>query len=129
MQTGDIVRATSINAIFEGEKTRCTMSFRAPKGQRFVFLVLGRDTKSLELDPKVALAYLGYIPDAALAQAPQKVAETCAWTHDESEYSWDSACGSKWGFVDGGPIENGMKFCHNCGKPLKVIAAAPTESK
>lgn len=44
--------------------------------------------------------------------------ETCTWS--QHEFSWSSTCGMDgWEFTDGGtPAENGMKFCHCCGKPI-----------
>lgn len=64
--------------------------------------------------------------ERVLAGQRAGVAE-CQWTHDFCEESglWDSACGEAWGFIDGGPQENGVKFCHGCGGRI-VIAAAPT---
>ncbi len=54
----------------------------------------------------VALAAVG----AAVIAAPE-----CVWTHDRNMDSWDSACGQKWQFNDGGPAENNVRFCHGCG--------------
>lgn len=48
---------------------------------------------------------------------------TCAWTHDEDDGSWDSACGEAWQFSDGGPVENNVRFCQGCGKPVGITAA------
>ncbi len=67
MRTGDIVRTRGINVVFETATTRGAASFKAPKGSRFVFLVLGADASGNELDPKAILAALGYVPDPALA--------------------------------------------------------------
>jgi hypothetical protein len=53
-----------------------------------------------------------------------KLPDGCKWTYDEHDYKWDSACGEAWMFSDGGPIENGVKFCQSCGKPV-LLAAAP----
>ncbi|WP_440111681.1 hypothetical protein [Acidovorax sp. BL-A-41-H1] len=46
--------------------------------------------------------------------------ETCEWTHDEADGFWETSCGEAWRFDDGGPSENGMKYCHSCGKHLTV---------
>ncbi|HEJ7902334.1 TPA: hypothetical protein SMI06_001748 [Serratia marcescens] len=48
----------------------------------------------------------------------------CEWTYDDNDSKWDSACGEAWMFSDGGPTENGVKFCQGCGKPV-LLAAAP----
>lgn len=57
---------------------------------------------------------------AALRAAPE-----CAWTYDTSTDSWDSACGEKWQFNDGGPAENNCRFCQGCGGR---VAARPQEA-
>lgn len=48
----------------------------------------------------------------------------CEWSQsDDPDFCWwDSACGEAWTFTDGGPTENGMKFCPYCGKELCVAA-------
>lgn len=47
--------------------------------------------------------------------------DKCAWTYSDNEFSWDTQCGQKWSFTDGGtPAENGMNFCHSCGKGLVI---------
>lgn len=58
-----------------------------------------------------------------LYSAPQP-ADNCQWTYDEYDYKWDSACGEAWQFTDGGPEDNGVKFCQGCGKPV-LLPAAP----
>ena len=48
---------------------------------------------------------------------------TCAWTRDDDESStWASSCGELWSFIDGGPDENNVAYCHHCGG--KVIKEA-----
>lgn len=53
-------------------------------------------------------------------EALGSTAESCTWS--SLEFSWSSTCGmAGWEFTDGGtPEENGMKFCHCCGKPITV---------
>lgn len=58
----------------------------------------------------------------------QPASQGCKWTYDEHDYKWDSACGEAWQFTDGGPEDNGVKFCQGCGKPA-MLAAAPTPTK
>lgn len=58
------------------------------------------------------------------AMLDQPVSQGCDWTYDEHDYKWDSGCGEAWMFSDGGPTENGVKFCQSCGKPV-LLAAAP----
>ena len=45
---------------------------------------------------------------------------TCKWTYDEDTCSYDTECGKKWQFEEGGLEENGAKFCHACGKKIKL---------
>lgn len=44
---------------------------------------------------------------------------TCTWTG--SEDCWESSCGVAWTFPEGGPKDNGMRFCHCCGRALVEI--------
>lgn len=62
------------------------------------------------------------------AMPAQPVSQGCEWTYDEHDYKWDSACGEAWMFCDGGPTENGVRFCQSCGKPV-LLAAAPEGGK
>ncbi|EPK7688194.1 hypothetical protein K7Y63_003798 [Serratia marcescens] len=55
---------------------------------------------------------------------PDIIPDSCEWTYDDQDYKWDSGCGDAWMFADGGPTENGVKFCQGCGKPV-LLAAAP----
>jgi hypothetical protein len=46
----------------------------------------------------------------------------CVWrldTSTDTDY-WVSECGSRWVFTDGGPVDNGMVYCHKCGRPARV---------
>ncbi|MNO99809.1 hypothetical protein D3C76_915900 [compost metagenome] len=67
------------------------------------------------------------IPDGLYARAKHLATTSaepakCTWTYSEHEYSWDTQCGQKWSFTDGGtPTENGMNFCHSCGKGLTFV--------
>ncbi|MET0950215.1 MAG: hypothetical protein ABWY17_17195 [Pseudomonas sp.] len=51
----------------------------------------------------------------------------CEWSQDDDSGIWNSSCGSTWSFHDDGPAENGMNFCHCCGKNLVVEAAEPEQ--
>lgn len=46
---------------------------------------------------------------------------SCTWRYHEPFFTWSSGCGSSWQFTDGNPKENGMRFCHSCGKPMVVV--------
>ena len=50
----------------------------------------------------------------------------CTWTCDDDEYmpnTWDGSCGAKWTFTVGGPTENNMHHCPQCGRRVEVDAA------
>ncbi|WP_225571195.1 hypothetical protein [Pseudomonas sp. Y24-6] len=51
----------------------------------------------------------------------------CEWSQDEDSGIWNSGCGSIWSFHDDGPAENGMNFCHCCGKNLVIEVAEPEQ--
>ena len=48
--------------------------------------------------------------------------ETCKWTHDplDDERVYETSCGQANQFGDGGPVENGYKFCPYCGKEIEL---------
>jgi hypothetical protein len=65
--------------------------------------------------------------DAAAARPEPR--KRCAWTLDEHDDSWDTACGNKFQFTDGGPIENDQKFCGYCGLKIRSRRPAPKTRK
>lgn len=53
----------------------------------------------------------------APATAPEQ--DQCKWKFDDDESNtWASQCGELWTYIDGGPEENRVKYCHGCGKPV-----------
>ena len=46
---------------------------------------------------------------------------SCTWTEND-DGAWETDCGETFEFTDGGPAENGAKFCQYCGKAIKVEA-------
>ena len=53
----------------------------------------------------------------------------CTWTQQDDEHmpdTWASSCGELWSFIDGGPKDNRLSYCHHCGGSVK-LAAAPEE--
>lgn len=66
------------------------------------------------------------------APAPDEreiAAPTCEWfTDDEWDGdNWESECGASWTFPDGGPAENAMKFCPECGSKIRLRAGKEGE--
>ena len=60
------------------------------------------------------------------------VADGCVWTQDsdfEMGDTYDSGCGEKWSFIDGGPAENNVRFCQGCGKPVVIASAQPQQKE
>jgi len=43
---------------------------------------------------------------------------SCEWNEDENG-AWWTSCDNGFEFIDGTPLDNKMKFCCYCGKPLK----------
>lgn len=43
----------------------------------------------------------------------------CQWFQEHDEGVWWTDCGNAFVFEDGGPIQNGFKFCGYCGKQLE----------
>jgi hypothetical protein len=64
--------------------------------------------------------------EAAYYQAPHAVPAICEWKKDpdyEMGDTYHSSCGELWSFIDGGPKENRVSYCHHCGKPVKLASA------
>jgi hypothetical protein len=69
--------------------------------------------------------------DAAIAaletDLAAKVEPTCIWTSlsDESmPDAYKSGCGQIWCFLDGGPAENHVRYCHWCGGLVAIKDAS-----
>jgi hypothetical protein len=66
------------------------------------------------------LVYAGPAPSAASSDARDAA---CVWKpHSDDSGGWELSCGTSWWFPDGGPQENGVKFCPCCGKPAEIAA-------
>ena len=63
------------------------------------------------------------LSDNTIAALRQAIAqpEACTWTQtDDEDGIWSSSCGELWSFIDGGPKENRVSYCHHCGKKVEV---------
>lgn len=68
---------------------------------------------------------------AAPASQWRRVEDWCKWSPEdavEMPDTWRGDCGILWTFTEGGPHENGVKFCHNCGKQVALPLPALPES-
>lgn len=63
-----------------------------------------------------AILFLISVIDRLVAGDDQQ----CVW-EESCDGEWDSACGQSWVFDDRGPVENGVKYCHGCGRPVKPV--------
>ena len=59
-------------------------------------------------------------------EQPAAVDGACVWAVDVDSGAWDGACGAKWQFTDGGPVENDMRHCPQCGKRVATQHQEPT---
>lgn len=60
---------------------------------------------------------------AAPQPAAQALEDACEWLLTDADNGvWESACGEAWTFIDGGPVDNSVRFCHGCGKPVAIAA-------
>lgn len=71
-----------------------------------------------------ALQRLDHLHAESLGQTTLDLTRRCEWTPDDADV-WDTHCGHRWGFVDGGPEENGMHFCCYCGELIHVTHDRP----
>ncbi len=58
---------------------------------------------------------------------PEIIPDSCTWTFSNYDDHWSGTCGVEWIFPDGGPEENGVKFCPKCGKSVAFSATEGTE--
>jgi hypothetical protein len=68
----------------------------------------------------ISLEHASIVWDAAINSRRSAV---CHWTLDVDTCSYDTECGEKWQFLEGTLQENGVVFCHKCGKRVSVQRA------
>jgi hypothetical protein len=83
--------------------------------------VIGEDEMNSELEKHVSNTMRKMTPHLeALAELTVKtVRGECAWTYEDAEEYWETACGNHFQIIDGTPQDNEMKFCCYCGGELK----------
>lgn len=58
-----------------------------------------------------------------ILKGQERKPEQCEWKPEDPDFmpgTYASACGELWSFIDGGPNENRVRFCHGCGKPVAL---------
>ena len=67
----------------------------------------------------IDLSYLAS-PASLFASLAREAPLTCTWTQDDEDSYWAAACCDHlFVFNDGGPVENGFRYCPYCGLELK----------
>jgi hypothetical protein len=67
--------------------------------------------------------------DATVAELKSRLlaeAEVCEWTEDD-DANWWTACDNGFVFMDGGPMDNDMKFCPYCGRTVTIKSEVCTD--
>ncbi len=57
---------------------------------------------------------------------------SCVWSPSDPEdvdLLWSTTCKHEFVFLDGGPVENEIKFCPFCGDLVEIDAPATTEGE
>jgi hypothetical protein len=62
---------------------------------------------------------VNFIQDLHKRANREKKVHWCTWKYDDDTDSYDSSCKQKWQFLDGTAHENGVIYCHHCGKKVK----------
>jgi hypothetical protein len=56
-----------------------------------------------------------------MARTEKPILPKCEWLLSADEDAWRTDCGEMFQFAEGGPQENGFKFCCYCGQPLRSV--------
>lgn len=57
-----------------------------------------------------------------MARRKKPVGPVCVWSYDSDGTFYETACGHAYQFTDGGPTENGQRYCGYCGRLLKLAS-------
>ena len=57
---------------------------------------------------------------AAIKDAEAQPA-VCRWTCDDIYDYYNTECGQTWTLIEGTPKDNGVRFCHGCGKSIEEV--------
>lgn len=47
--------------------------------------------------------------------------DQCTWHQAGDTSAWDTECGHTFEFFDGGPEDNGAKYCQYCGGSIREV--------
>jgi hypothetical protein len=53
--------------------------------------------------------------------------KVCTWEWDECCDTYETTCGKSWILLEGDCRENDVKYCHNCGLPVKEDRSVDTD--
>ena len=90
--------------------------------------------ESVELKEGIPVQWMGvyalkWQPEWGQPTVGFREPEPCEWKQERgSSEVWETSCGEAFYFVDGGPEDNGMKYCPYCGHPLEVTYWEEIES-
>ena len=70
----------------------------------------------VDVNEKQITAWLEDQLSAVIAEGP---CSECTWTEDPDGL-WSTSCGRSWTFIEGGPEDNRVHYCHGCGKPVRI---------
>lgn len=67
-------------------------------------------------------SYFDFKPE--IATDIDRASGECRWTLEETDWysMWNGECGAVWSLEVGGPTENKMAYCPQCGRPLVEVA-------
>ena len=77
--------------------------------------------------PSYELPFIPWSKEAEMmeAWAAPSTSQKCEWTFsDDDSGTWASSCKELWSFIDGGPKENRVSYCHHCGHPVTIKGGA-----
>lgn len=64
--------------------------------------------------------------DSFLHELRKSRYQPCRWWQERFDPYWTSDCGrAAFEFTDGGPVQNGFRFCPHCGRPLRELQESP----
>ena len=75
---------------------------------------------------KIALETIKRLRTSKVAEIEERPEDTCEWWQDgddEHSENWHGECGAVWVFTQDGVAENGLRYCPECGRLVRVREA------